>query len=221
MTSRSTYQHVIWDWNGTLFNDVHLCSAIMNGLLEPRNLPPLTVERYRAVFDFPVIEYYRTLGFDFDRDPFEVVGTEFIERYERRKYDAELYPGARAVLEALQAAGHTQSVLSAYKKDTLQHLVGHFGLTGYFNDLVGLDNHYAAGKLEQGLSWMRGLDLDPSGVVLVGDTQHDHDVARGMGVACILLDGGHQARNRLEGRGVPVLDSIRDLPGYLGVDVRR
>ena len=120
------FHHVIWDWNGTLFDDVGLCADIMNGLLRARALPLLTVERYRDVFDFPVIEYYRKLGFDFARDPFEVVGTEFIRHYEQRKLEAGLYPGARAVIKALRTAGLSQSVLSAYQQDTLRSLVGTF-----------------------------------------------------------------------------------------------
>ena len=215
--ANASYRHVIWDWNGTLFNDVELCADIMNGLLLPRGLPGLTVERYREVFDFPVIDYYRKLGFDFARDPFEEVGTEFIRRYETRKLDARLYPGAGEVLATLRRCGLSQSVLSAYQKDTLQDLVTHFGLTAYFEALVGLDDHYAAGKLEQGLRWIRGLELDPRDVVLVGDTRHDHEVAEAMGVSCVLIDGGHQARSRLASCGVPVLTSVVELPGHLGL----
>lgn len=217
MTGATSYRHVIWDWNGTLFNDVGLCADIMNSLLAPRGLPPLTIERYRAVFDFPVIEYYRTLGFDFEKDPFEVVGTEFIERYEVRKHEAALYPGARGVLRTLRDAGRSQSVLSAYRKDTLARLVDHFGLTPFFAALVGLDDHYAAGKLDQGVRLIRGLDTDPAHVILVGDTQHDHEVARAMGIDCVLVDGGHQARERLTACGVPVLDRIEEVPLHLGV----
>ena len=217
MNDPAAYCHVIWDWNGTLFNDVELCADIMNGLLAPRGLPPLTVQRYREVFDFPVIEYYRRLGFDFDTDPFDVVGTEFIDRYEERKYEAGLYPGARAVIRTLREAGVSQSVLSAYRIDTLTDLVGHFGLGTFFGALVGLDNHYAAGKLDQGVRWIQGMDLDPACVVLVGDTRHDHEVAVAMGVDCLLIDGGHQARERLVGCGVRLLDQIGEVPSSLGL----
>ena len=34
-------QHVIWDWNGTLLDDVGHAVATMNTLLAPRGLPPL------------------------------------------------------------------------------------------------------------------------------------------------------------------------------------
>ena len=37
---------------------------------------------------------------------------------------------------------------------------------------------------------------------MVGDTNHDLDVANELGIGCILLEGGHQARSRLKGETV-------------------
>ena len=51
------YQHIIWDWNGTLLNDVKLCADIMNNLLKTRSLPTITLEKYREIFTFPVKDY--------------------------------------------------------------------------------------------------------------------------------------------------------------------
>ena len=49
--------YVVWDWNGTLFDDVALCIQVMNGMLEKRGLPRLAgPEQYRQVFTFPVEE---------------------------------------------------------------------------------------------------------------------------------------------------------------------
>lgn len=73
--------HVIWDWNGTLLDDAELCVEVMNDVLTRRQLAPLTAETYAAAFRFPVREYYRELGFDFERETFEVIGTEFIAGY--------------------------------------------------------------------------------------------------------------------------------------------
>ena len=46
---------------------------------------------------------------------------------------------------------------------------------------------------------------------LVGDTEHDYEVARAMHADCILIANGHQSKARLQARGVPVLDDIRSL----------
>ena len=52
------YETVIWDWNGTLLDDVTLSLSIVNELLLEHNIPILTRERYREIFDFPVRLYY-------------------------------------------------------------------------------------------------------------------------------------------------------------------
>lgn len=204
------WRHVVWDWNGTLFNDAVLCVDCMNTLLKRRGLPFLTSARYQEVFDFPVIEYYRRVGFDFEKEPFELLGTEFMAEYERRKYECGLQPGAVRALEHLRDAGLSQSVLSAYRQDTLEELLRHFGVRSFFLRVIGAEDHYATGKVGQGLSWIRELNLNPSEVVLVGDTTHDFDVAQAMGTACLLIPCGNQNRARLEPCGVPVMDSLQD-----------
>ena len=87
-------RHVIWDWNGTLLDDAWLCVEVMNELLVEHSLPAVDAQRYEALFTFPVVEYYRQLGFDFERTPFEEVGTAFIEGYQARQHECELQPHA-------------------------------------------------------------------------------------------------------------------------------
>ena len=59
------YNHIIWDWNGTLLNDRWLCVEAINQALNKRNLPMLTEGKYKDVFSFPVEDYYKKVGFDF------------------------------------------------------------------------------------------------------------------------------------------------------------
>jgi phosphoglycolate phosphatase len=212
---RSPYRHVIWDWNGTLLDDLDLCIDVMNGLLRRRGLPPMDRARYHAVFGFPVRDYYQRLGFDFARDSFEQLSVEFIAGYEARRRECNLQPGARATLAALQQAGVTQSILSAYREATLKEIVAHFGLTPHFIRLTGLDNIYAHSKAELGRAWVAELALPGDEILMVGDTLHDLEVAREMGVDCVLVAGGHQSAERLRRQTDRVLidlNALRSLP---------
>ena len=40
------YQHIIWDWNGTLINDIWLVVEIINKMLARRNLQEVNQERH-------------------------------------------------------------------------------------------------------------------------------------------------------------------------------
>jgi phosphoglycolate phosphatase len=205
------YKHIIWDWNGTLFDDVWLCLEIINGILRQRNLAQLTPDRYRQIFDFPVINYYRKLGFDFSTDPFSAISTEFILEYERRRPACRLRAGALQILERNLEQGLTQSILSASKQSYLRQAVEELQISDRFVAVVGLDDHHATGKVELGRRLLKQLNLPTGQILLIGDTSHDYEVAQTMGVDCCLISGGHQAEQRLLTCGVPVLDSLAAL----------
>ena len=210
-------RHVIWDWNGTLLDDLDLCVDVMNGLLGRRGLPLLDRARYLRLFDFPVREYYERLGFDFVRDSFEELSVEFISAYDARRWECQLQPKAKTILESLQAAGVIQSVLSAYRQETLQEIVGHFGLTPYFKRILGLDNIYAHSKAELGRNWVAELGLPPGEILLIGDTLHDLDVAQAIGVDCVLVACGHHPEARLRSRTDRVLADLSGLGAWPGL----
>lgn len=205
------YRHLIWDWNGTLLDDAWLCREIMNGQLRKRGLTTISQERYEAVFDFPVEKYYRTVGFDWKKETFAEAGTEFIVEYEKRKKECRLQIGAKELLQRVEQEGISQAVLSAYSHHTLEEFLGHFGVRGHFRSVAGNRDHYAAGKVEQGLEMLKELHVRPEETALIGDTTHDAEVARAMGVDCFLIPCGHNSRDRLERCGVPVVAGLGDL----------
>jgi phosphoglycolate phosphatase len=205
------FKHIIWDWNGTLWDDTWLCVEINNHMLERRSLPPITIGTYRAKLCFPVTDYYCQLGFDYNTDPYPRLAEEFIEEYTRRRFECALHPEARELIATLQAAGCSQAVLSAYQHDTLLQAVKHFQLLEFFDDVIGLNDIYAHGKVENGKQYIAGLDINPTDVLFIGDTIHDFEVAEAMGVQCALVANGHNSRERLEACDVPVLNSLDSL----------
>ena len=120
------YEHIIWDWNGTLINDAWLCLTIMNECLTKRSLPPLSQERYEEIFTIPVEEYYHALGFDFETESFEQAGLEFMMNYNARNTEAELQEDAIALIHHISDSTASQSILSAYHQKDLSALVQHY-----------------------------------------------------------------------------------------------
>lgn len=206
------YQHIIWDWNGTLLNDTWLCVEVLNDLLAKRNRPILEPDEYRKEFGFPVIQFYDYLGFDVDVDSFESVSRAFVDAYEARwLQECHLHPDAEWVLSTLSEGGLSHSVLSAAKQETLEDGIAHYGIGSHFKAIIGTDNIHALGKIEQGRAWMAQLDWPPEAVVLVGDTLHDLEVAEAIGCDCILMTHGHHCPSRLGDRGVPLAHSLLEL----------
>lgn len=205
------YRHIIWDWNGTLFDDAWLCIAIMNGMLARRNLPRITPERYEQIFDFPVIEYYHRVGFDFTREPFEQLSDEFIGSYQARLTECALRDGVREVLALGRRKGIQQYILSAMKQDTLNQMVAYFDLRHFFDDVIGLIDHHAFGKITIGREWLDQRGLDRATVVMVGDTVHDFEVAQALQIAFVPIHSGHHSRARLAACGVPLINTLLEV----------
>lgn len=206
----SPYRHLIWDWNGTLLDDAWLCREIMNGQLKKRGLPVLSVERYEEVFDFPVEAYYRKVGFDWNRETFIEAGTEFIAEYEKRKTECRMQVGAKELLQKVAKAGYSQAVLSAYSHQALDNFLGHFGVREHFRSVVGGNDHYAVGKVGHGLKMLEELHVLASETLLIGDTTHDAEVAKAMGVDCVLIPCGHNSVRRLKRCAVPMVLGLGD-----------
>jgi phosphoglycolate phosphatase len=209
------YRHIIWDWNGTLFDDVGVCVDILNDLLRRRGRPPITAAQYADQFGFPVEAFYRAIGFDFEAEPYPDVAHAFMAVYDERRLACGLRAGAREALAAFADLGLAQSVLSAYRQRSLEELVDHFDVRRYFQVLCGLDDHLAAGKLENGRRLAATLACAPAEALLVGDTTHDAEVARAAGLACVLIPSGHQSVPRLTATGAPVLNGLPALVAHV------
>ncbi len=206
-----TCRHVVWDWNGTLLDDTDLCVGIMNGMLARRGLPPIDLPFYRAVIEFPVEGYYRKMGFDFIREPFEVLSDEYIAAYQAGWRGCALQRGAAETMDALARAGVGQSVLSASKAGHLTEQLAHFDVSRRLMAVAGVEDHHGRGKGHLAQAHVAGLGLPPASVVFVGDTLHDAEVARLAGAPCVLLACGHYSRQRLATAGVPVTEDFNEL----------
>lgn len=211
--SSKKYNHIIWDWNGTLFNDVELCAGIMNLLLTQESLPNISIQKYKEIFTFPVIEYYKIAGHSFEKTSFEVLGKQFMDEYEERKGKCDLYIGVKELLSDLQKRKIQQHLLSAYEQNSLNRILKHFSIENYFRNIVGLDNIYAGGKahLAKKLESMIRANGSSGNILLIGDTIHDYEVAREINSDCILLSHGHQDEERLLKLGIPVLKNFEEL----------
>ena len=211
----NNYKHVIWDWNGTLLNDVDFCCKIINRILVENNLPVLSLKKYREIFTFPVQNYYQAAGLDFTKTSFEIMGKDFIDEYESKKLSCSLFDNAIDVLSGIQKQGIGQSVLSAYLHDNLVSILEHYQLTKYFDNIIGLDNIYAGSKTHLGLSLVEKLNIPKDQILFIGDTLHDAEVAEAMGVKSILIANGHQEKNKLLINNNFVLENLNQLRSFL------
>lgn len=205
------YTHIIWDWNGTLLNDAWLCVDVMNTMLDQRGLPLITLKIYRDIFDFPVRDYYLKLGYDFDKEPFEEVGMEFMIHYNKRQKECSLQTEVHRILSEIKRMGYVQSILSAREQNELRQETIDLNVAEFFEKVYGLNDHYAHGKTDVGIKLLEDLKVPKDKVLFIGDTRHDAEVADELGINCILIPNGHHSQERLLNCRKPIVQSINEL----------
>ena len=202
------YSYIVWDFNGTLLNDVKIGIESINCLLSRRNLPTLeNVEAYRKVFGFPIIDYYRRVGLPVEEEGYPALAIEWVEEYKSRH--PELQEGALELLTRFRDAGIPQVLLSATERNMLLGQLEDFGIREFFEEVLGLDNIHAESKLEIARNWRK--THCKANLLYIGDTEHDLQTATVLGADCILVANGHENKESLLRYGVPVVDSLRDI----------
>ncbi len=181
-------------------------------MLRKKRLDELTVEKYKAVFGFPVKEYYEGIGYDFNRDDWEAISLDFVDTYAELSKDVVLTSGVKSVLARLKEFGVRQYVLSALQEDLLEEMLERFGIRDYFEGVCGSDNIYADGKVAHGERMLQVYPIDPRETLMVGDTLHDAEVAEALGFDIRLYAGGHNSAERLREKGI-VLERMEMLLG--------
>lgn len=204
------YDHIAWDFNGTILDDVRSGVGATNILLRRRGLPTVdSLDYYYSVFCFPIIDYYRRIGFDFTKESYDDVAVEWAIEYRRLAKAAPLREGVLPLMQALTAHGIPQTVLSASEQALLHEQLTSLGVAEYLEGAFGRDDHSGGDKSALVLSFRDRRK--PGRTLFIGDTDHDVTCARAAGFDCALIAGGHQGKDRLLSCGVPVYDSIADL----------
>lgn len=209
------YKHILWDWNGTLLDDMWLCVESLNRILKKRERPPLDEKTYRETFSFPVKKYYETLGFDFKKESFRDLSSEFIKYYRDNFYKLKLHANAECILKKINNNKIQQSILSASKQDILEENIKFFNLEKYFNNIVGVKNHYANGKVDVAFQLVEAIKTKSSDILLIGDTVHDSEVAKEIESDCILIDHGYVDRGKLEHTKRKVFSNIIEVIDHI------
>jgi phosphoglycolate phosphatase len=212
MSQRTT---IIWDWNGTLLDDAEICREAINKMLKVRNLPELSLEKYRDVFTFPVIEYYKEVGFNFDIEEWEPVAMEFINLYLSVLPSCGLTPFAARTLETFKQKGYRQAIISAMQHEALLKSVSALGIFEYFDYIGGIGDHYGGGKIDNARNYFIQAGLSPEKITLIGDTLHDSEVAAELQCKCILVATGHQSFQKLSIAGLHVINNLSEIDSGL------
>lgn len=207
-------QQVLWDWNGTLLDDLEYSIQVRNNIFPAFHLPLLdSVEEYHRQFTFPVRLYYERAGVT--DDIFDDVAHAWMAEYERCMDTIPLHEDASETVERFHQAGLRQTVLSASEQTMLRRQLALYGLNNRFDAILGRGDIYAGSKEAIGWEYLQNCGIPAEATVMIGDSLHDAEVARALGTRCVLVARGHQSRETLLEAGVPMMDSLREAADWV------
>lgn len=208
------YTHIIWDFNGTLLDDVGACIKSVNTVLSRYGLRELkSSDEYMDVFGFPIIDYYRRLGFDFDKIDYNIVAREWVEQYLINCRFSLLNEGVKELLEKFKAFGIHQMIISMTESSMLSGQINDLGIQDYFDNIIGNDNIRAESKAGIVSSFIS--DHPEIVCLFIGDSVHDYEVASAAGADCILVSKGHQRYSELVKCPCPVFENFSDASAFI------
>lgn len=199
--------HLVWDWNGTLLDDLSLVVTATNASLAISGGPAVTADEHRRDFRRPIVDYYAfVLGRPVTSEEFERLDIAFHNAYRGGFEGCEL---AIDALDAMAAWDGTQSLLSMFFHDELVPMVERLGLNGRLARVDGLRATLGGGPKAPHLeAHLAAISVAGADCVLIGDSVDDAEAAQAVGARAVLYDGGFTDRARLLATGVPVASSL-------------
>ena len=206
-----TPTHVVWDWNGTLLDDLEIVVESVNAGLTAYGAGPIDGDGYRTHYTRPVSLFYqKLLGRTVTVDEWGHINEVFHQAYFSRVDAVSLASDALAALTAVRGFGVSQSILSMAPHDHLVPTVDSHGITGYFSAVRGSFGDRGEEKADSLVAHLDHIHVEAAAAVIVGDTPDDAAAAAHVGAKAILYDGGSHHRHDLEAVGVPVAATLRE-----------
>lgn len=181
------FKNLIFDWSGTLVDDMGPVIEATNAVLGKYGIAPYDREGFRRGFRLPYREFYAEI--------LPGVSLEELEAHFRPAFDAAVtpvtvLPHAREKLEWAHARGMRMFVLTSMDADAFLRQLHEFGMEDFFEKTYAgvLDKR----ELIDFIIETHGLNREET--AFVGDMTHDIETARHGGISSIaVLTGYHHA----------------------------
>ncbi len=207
------YTHIIWDWNGTLLNDIHASLSSVNDMLELRGMEHIDIDFYRECIGVPIIRFYERV-FDMEKEDYSVIIKQYNEGYLYHLKDCDLTDGAREAIAFFNECGMHQAVVSSSNNEQLCKKVSDYGLGNCFDAVLGSADFLAGSKIDRARDYIRKTGGESGKILVIGDLEHDYDMAKELGADCVLLTSGHEHISRLKQTDAVLLDDLFELIDY-------
>lgn len=195
-------RNLIFDWSGTLVDDLGPVVATTNAVLGHYGKGPLTREEFLADFELPYTRFYERF---LPEVPIAEVETLYLRHFPRDGGKVVELDGARRLLDAARARGMRLFILTSVPELHWQAQARQVGLEKYFEEVWAA----VVDKQEFCGSKVAEIGLVPEETAFVGDMRHDIEAGHAAGLLTVATLTGYECLERLS-RAQPHI-VVRDL----------
>jgi phosphoglycolate phosphatase len=178
------FRNFIFDWSGTLVDDLGPVIEATNAVLGKYDLPPLDREGFRRSFRLPYREFYTEV---LPHVPLDELESHFRPAFYAAVTPVTILPHAREKLEWCAARGIRCFVLTSMDTTAFEQQMDEFGL----RDLFEATYSGVPDKRDIIHHILQTHDLNPAETAFIGDMTHDVETARHGGVSSIAVLTGY------------------------------
>ena len=202
-------RNIIFDWCGTLVNDLEAVWKATNQTFIKSGIEPLSLETFRAEFSLPFRPFYQRYT---PHVPEKQLESWYLEAFKAEQHSVTPFAHSRNFLAYCQTQGIKTFVLSSIHAD---HFDGHLELTG-FNDFFEETYVGVHDKRETIHSLLSTHELRAEETLFVGDMQHDIDTAKhGNTRSCGVLTGFNSLAQLKESQPDLIVEHLGELQRLL------
>ena len=191
-----------------MLNDISASLASVNDMLALRGKEPIDIDFYRECIGVPIIKFYEKV-FDMEKEDYSVIIKQYNEGYLRHLGACGLTDGAVEMLDYFEQNGAKQAIVSSSNNEQLCKNVKKYGIFERFEAVLGASDYYAGSKIERAEKYLNGCG--ERCVLVIGDLEHDAEMAEELGADCVLITSGHENRERLFAANAKVINDLKEL----------
>ena len=194
-----TWPLIVFDWDGTLIDSIPRIVTSLQYASETVLGEAVSAARARSVIGLGLREAVEKLHPHGDAASQQ----RLIDAYKQHflfesEVPAPLFPGAEALLRRLREAGHTLAIATGKSRQGLERNLAEHGLGELFAATRCADEIASKPAPDMLLDLLRQFDLDASQALMIGDSEHDLQMAQNAGVGAIGVCCGVQNRQSLQ-----------------------
>lgn len=211
------YRLLVFDWDGTLADSLGTITAALAAAIAETGLEPRRREDLLGIIGLGLEEAFAALYPALGQPDREQLSAAY-RRHFRRLSAAPipLYPGARESLALLRERGYLLAIATGKSRRGLDRALQQSGLGGWFDASRCADETFSKPHPQMLLDLMEQLAVRPGETVMIGDSQHDLQMAGNAGVVSIAVTHGAQsARRLLEFNPVVSIHHLGELAAWL------